>query len=94
MTKEVLATLVCRGVDGELVGLLVYEVTVYTSDIRGAGTDANVGLEIWGDKVRPVVGDKVCPVVGPRCVAGKVRAVVRHGMSREGSMVCPAAARG
>jgi hypothetical protein len=29
---------------------LVYEVAVYTSDIRGAGTDANVFIELHGDK--------------------------------------------
>ena len=40
-----------RGVDGEKGGLLQYEVTVYTSDLRGAGTDANVSVELWGDKV-------------------------------------------
>eukprot|EP00955_Chlamydomonas_euryale_P026240 277215-Chlamydomonas_euryale.AAC.1 len=27
------------------------QVNVYTSDIRGAGTDANVDIEIHGDKV-------------------------------------------
>jgi hypothetical protein len=30
--------------------LLKYEITIYTSDIRGAGTDADVFVELWGDK--------------------------------------------
>ncbi|KAJ9526209.1 hypothetical protein QJQ45_009677 [Haematococcus lacustris] len=43
-------TLLPRGVGGELGMLQHYEVVVYTSDIRGAGTDANISLELWGDK--------------------------------------------
>jgi hypothetical protein len=38
-------------VSGDKGGLLQYEITVYTSDIRGAGTDADVFMELWGDKV-------------------------------------------
>ncbi|KAG1672531.1 hypothetical protein FOA52_002840, partial [Chlamydomonas sp. UWO 241] len=43
-------TLLPRGVDGSKGSLLQYDVTVYTSDIRGAGTDADIFLEMWGDK--------------------------------------------
>ncbi|KAG2450199.1 hypothetical protein HYH02_000301 [Chlamydomonas schloesseri] len=43
-------TLLPRGVDGALGNLLVYEVTMYTSDIRGAGTDDNISVELHGDK--------------------------------------------
>ena len=44
-------TLLPRGVTGEKGGLLKYEITIYTSDVRGAGTDADVFVEMWGDKV-------------------------------------------
>lgn len=40
-----------RGVEGAKGSLLQYEVTVYTSDTRGAGTDSNVSIELIGDKV-------------------------------------------
>ncbi|KAK9824333.1 hypothetical protein WJX72_009517 [[Myrmecia] bisecta] len=30
--------------------LLMYNVAVFTSDVRGAGTSASVSLQIWGDK--------------------------------------------
>ncbi|GLC44364.1 hypothetical protein PLESTF_000049800 [Pleodorina starrii] len=43
-------TLLPRGVDGALGQLLQYEVTIYTSDIRGAGTDDNISIELHGDK--------------------------------------------
>ncbi|KXZ56858.1 hypothetical protein GPECTOR_1g774 [Gonium pectorale] len=43
-------TLLPMGVDGALGDLLQYEVTVYTSDIRGAGTDDNISIELHGDK--------------------------------------------
>ena len=33
-----------------------FTVTVYTSDIRGAGTDANVFLEMYGNRVGPSGG--------------------------------------
>jgi hypothetical protein len=33
-------------------GLLQYEVVVYTSDLRGAGTDANVSVELLGAQER------------------------------------------
>ena len=33
-------------------GLLQYEVVVHTSDVRGGGTDANVSIQLVGDKVR------------------------------------------
>jgi hypothetical protein len=33
-------------------GLLQYEVVVHTSDVRGAGTDANVSIQLVGDKVK------------------------------------------
>ena len=39
-----------RGADGAAPELLQYEVVVYTSDVRGAGTDANVAIELHGDK--------------------------------------------
>lgn len=38
------------GVDGAKGSLLLYEITVFTSDIRGAGTDSNVSVELHGDK--------------------------------------------
>lgn len=40
-----------------------YRVTVYTSDMRGAGTDADVYLVIYGDKVRDYRCDRLhlCP---------------------------------
>lgn len=43
-------TLLPRGVDGSKGSLLEYEIIVYTSDIRGAGTDADIFLEMWGEK--------------------------------------------
>lgn len=45
-------TLLPRGADGSSPELLAYEVVVYTSDVKNAGTDANVAIEIVGDKVR------------------------------------------
>ena len=44
-------TLLPKGVTGDKGGLLNYEIIIYTSDIRGAGTDADIFVEIWGDKV-------------------------------------------
>ena len=38
------------GVQGTSMPMQEYRVTVYTSDIRGAGTDANVFMEMHGDK--------------------------------------------
>jgi len=38
------------GDKGTLNGLVEYTVTVHTSDIRGAGTDSNVTIELHGDK--------------------------------------------
>ncbi|KAF5837533.1 hypothetical protein DUNSADRAFT_4226 [Dunaliella salina] len=43
-------TLLPRDADGTIGQLLQYEVIVFTSDIRGAGTDANVEMELWGTK--------------------------------------------
>jgi hypothetical protein len=54
LRHSLLACLCCRGVTGDIGSLLQYEVTVYTSDIRGAGTDSNISIEVWGDKVRPI----------------------------------------
>lgn len=45
-------TLLPLGVDGALGSLVQYEVSIYTSDLRGAGTDDNVSIELLGDKVR------------------------------------------
>ena len=43
-----------------------YTVTTYTSDIRGAGTDANVSVKIFGDKCEspllPLANRCVCVV--------------------------------
>lgn len=39
-----------RGVEGAKGALLLYEITMFTSDIRGAGTDSNVSIELHGDK--------------------------------------------
>jgi hypothetical protein len=44
-------TLLPKGVTGDKGGLLNYEIVIYTSDVRGAGTDADIFVEIWGDKV-------------------------------------------
>ncbi|KAG2499991.1 hypothetical protein HYH03_002273 [Edaphochlamys debaryana] len=41
-------TLLPMGVDGALGNLLQYEVTIFTSDIRGAGTDDNITVELHG----------------------------------------------
>ena len=41
-------TLLPRGVDGSKGSLLQYEIIVYTSDIRGAGTDADIFVEMHG----------------------------------------------
>jgi hypothetical protein len=38
------------GDKGTMNGLLEYIVTVHTSDLRGAGTDSNVTIELHGDK--------------------------------------------
>ncbi|PNH12713.1 Lipoxygenase y domain-containing protein 1 [Tetrabaena socialis] len=37
------------GLDGPTTDLVEYRVTTYTSDIRGAGTDANVFIEMHGE---------------------------------------------
>lgn len=44
-------TLFPRGVDGAKGAALQYEVTVFTSDIRGAGTDDNITLQLAGEQV-------------------------------------------
>uniref|UniRef100_A0A7S3VHN2 PLAT domain-containing protein n=1 Tax=Dunaliella tertiolecta TaxID=3047 RepID=A0A7S3VHN2_DUNTE len=43
-------TLLPRDAEGTIGQLLQYEVIVFTSDVRGAGTDANVEMELWGTK--------------------------------------------
>ncbi|GFR41097.1 hypothetical protein Agub_g1741 [Astrephomene gubernaculifera] len=43
-------TLLPMGVDGALGSLLQYEVTIYTSDLRGAGTDDNISIELHGSQ--------------------------------------------
>ena len=40
----------CEGGAGPVEALVAYGVAVTTSDLRGAGTDANVMLQIFGDK--------------------------------------------
>jgi hypothetical protein len=62
-------------------GLLAYEVTVYTSDIRGAGTDANVSIELHGAKVghlhwatRPIPWDAAAGQQPLRCQTGALPA--------------------
>jgi hypothetical protein len=58
-------TLPCRGVAGEKGSLLVWELSVYTSDIRGAGTDSNVSIQLCGDKVG------VCVFLGQKTPLGQ-----------------------
>lgn len=58
-----------RGLDGAAADLLSYEVVVYTSDIKFAGTDANVSIEIHGDKVGFPVPSWTLGVSGIRPIA-------------------------
>ena len=48
-----------------------YTVTTYTSDIRGAGTDANVSIKIFGDKCESTL----LPLAN-RCVCAATERVV------------------